>query len=204
MYCDKKLGYICLGIECSVYANSYLNISLLLNFLEFLRLSDFDRNPKIRKHKKYRQLKHKYLKPFTKETKLSKVKNNKNPKSSNNKFLEFQKPLKRKIRSPLKIGLLGSPPKKKKTKPKVLPEEEELETEETEIDDKKYSSKQVKLVKAGNPNTINQNPGSTFMINKKYYAYISGKLTKLKEPPIGYNTHKILTKNYIYFLINLK
>ncbi len=188
MYCDKKLGYICLGIEYSVYANSYLNISLLLNFLEFLRLSDFDRNPKIRKHKKYRQLKHKYLKPFTKETKLSKVKNNKNPKSSNNKFLEFQKPLKRKIRSPLKIGLLGSPPKKKKT----------------EIDDKKYSSKQVKLVKAGNPNTINQNPGSTFMINKKYYAYISGKLTKLKEPPIGYNTHKILTKNYIYFLINLK
>jgi hypothetical protein len=150
------------------------------------------------------------LKPLIKETKLSKVKNNKNPKSSDNKeFLEFQKPLKRKIRSPLKIGLLGSPPKtkKKKTKLKALLEEE-AETEETEIvgkiDNKKYSSKQVKLVKAANSNTINQNSGLTFIINKNYYAYIGGKLTKLKELPIGYNTHKILTKNYIYFLINLK
>jgi hypothetical protein len=143
------------------------------------------------------------LKPYTKETKLSKVKNNK-------EFLEFQKPLKRKIRSPLKIGLLGSPPKKKKkTRPKALLEEEEAETDETEIagnvgkiENKKYSPKEVKL--AANSNTINQNPGSTFIINKNYYAYIGGKLTKLKEPPIGYNTHKILTKNYIYFLINLK
>jgi hypothetical protein len=168
------------------------------NSIEIIKQTEFDYGPKPKKHKKYNQLKDSYIKLHLSEKINSRSKN-----SDGIEFKESQRSLSRKIRSPIKIGLLSSQ-KEKKDDQMTVSEESEDDSESPKllnigkIDNKKSNSKQVKVVKEGSSDTINQNSGSAFIINDNYYAYVGGKLTKLKEAPKGLN------KEFIFCLIILQ
>lgn len=138
---------------------------------------------------------------------------------NNQSAMMWSMPLRRAVRSPLKLGLFGKRRKKEEEdsdkdddSTESDDEDESDETSKSSTDYKrmqnkdtkvfdcnnckddecrtfcnKQSPKQIKMIRGGQSNSINQNSGPTFIVNNNYYGFVNGKLTKLKSPPKGIN-----------------